>query len=64
MFLLNETDAFWFFQCECGTSRALTKPSARAEVTYRQYQNSNEQERVRQRYLSSRPAFSIPEVKR
>ena len=60
MFLLNETDGFWFFQCECGCSRALTKPSARASSMYQNYQNSVEQERSRQRYLSSRPGFSLP----
>ena len=60
MFLLNENDGFWYFQCECGCSRALTKPSARAESFYTNYQNSVEQERQRQRYLNSRPEYSLP----
>lgn len=66
MFLLGENDGFWMFACECGTTRALTKPSARAESLYRKYENGVEQERARQRYLSSRPAFSLPtmEVRR
>jgi hypothetical protein len=65
MFLLNETPEFWFFQCECGTSRALTKPSARAHSLYRSYQNSVEQERQRRKWLASRPDYSIPlEVRR
>ena len=62
MFLLNESDSFWFFQCECGTSRALTKPAARARSLYTTYQNSLEQERARQRYLASRPDFSLPSM--
>ena len=35
MFLLAENDGFWYFQCECGTSRALTKQAAekRAELS-------------------------------
>lgn len=61
MFLLNESEGFWYFQCECGCSRALTKPSARARSLYVGYQNSVEQERQRQRYLNSRPSFSIPQ---
>jgi len=60
MFLLNESPAFWFFQCECGTSRALSKPAARAESLYRAYQNSTEQERQRRKFLASRPDYSIP----
>lgn len=59
MFLLNENDGFWFFQCECGTSRALTKPAQRAASLYATYENSAEQARQRQRYLDSRPAFSF-----
>jgi hypothetical protein len=58
MFLLNENDGFWYFQCECGCARALTKPSARAQSLYVGYKNSVEQERKRQQYLSSRPSFS------
>ncbi len=29
MSLINEGDDFWFFACECGTTRAISKPSAR-----------------------------------
>jgi hypothetical protein len=64
MFLLNESDSFWFFQCECGCSRALTKPAARAASLYTKYQNSVEQERQRRKWLASRPEYSIPEVRR
>lgn len=64
MFLLSESDGFWLFQCECGCSRALTKPSQRAASLYQRYQNSMEQERQRQRWLASRPEYSLPEVRR
>jgi hypothetical protein len=60
MFLLGETDEAWLFAHGCGTTRALVKPSTRAESLYRKFENSVEQERARQRYLSSRPEFSIP----
>ncbi len=59
MFLLGENDGFWMFACECGCTRALTKPSARAQSLYTSYQNSIEQERQRRKFLSSRPDFSF-----
>jgi hypothetical protein len=59
MFLLGENDGFWMFACGCGTTRALTKPAQRAASLYQTYENSTEQERQRQRYLESRPAYSF-----
>lgn len=58
MFLLGESDGFWMFAHGCGTTRALTKPTLRAESLYAGYQNSVEQERQRRRFLESRPSFS------
>ena len=61
MFLLGESDQFWMFAHGCGTTRALTKPSARAISQYTNYQNSVEQERQRRRYLESQHReYSIP----
>lgn len=60
MFLLNENDGFWFFQCECGTSRALTKPSAREQSLYQAYKNNAEQERQLRKYLERQKAYSLP----
>ena len=60
MFLLSESDGFWMFACECGTTRALTKPAQRAASMYRHYENSIEQERQKRKWLASRPAYSIP----
>jgi hypothetical protein len=60
MFLLNENEAFWFFQCECGCSRALTKPTQRAASLYTKYQNSLDQQRRLTRYLETRREYSFP----
>jgi len=62
MFLLGESDQFWMFAHGCGTTRALTKPATRAQSMYANYKNSQEQERQRQRYLNSRPEFSLPSI--
>ncbi len=65
MFLLNETADFWFFAHGCGTTRAVTKPAARAIANYQKYVNSTEQERQLRRYLESHHReYSIPEVKK
>jgi hypothetical protein len=60
MFLLNENESFWMFQCECGCSRALTKPAQRAASLYAAYENSVEQQRRLVKYLNSRPSYSFP----
>jgi len=60
MKLLNEGEAFWFFACECGCTRAVSKPSTREKSYHDKYQRDVEEIKRRQRILSSRPEFSIP----
>jgi hypothetical protein len=60
MFLLSESEAFWMFQCECGCSRALTKPAQRAASLYTKYQNDLDQQRRLTRYLEAKKEFSFP----
>lgn len=60
MKLMKESDTFWFFFCECGCTRAISKPSTRAASLHEKYQRDIEEIRARQRFLSSRPEYSLP----
>ena len=51
MKLTHETETFWCFTCSCGCVRAFSKPSVKAEATYRK--ETANAERIRQ--LQARP---------
>lgn len=63
MKLLNEGDSFWFFHCECGCTRAISKPATREASLRQKYEQDIEEIRERQRRLDSRPESSFPSVK-
>lgn len=63
MFLLGETDEAWMFAHGCGTTRAIVKPSTRAQSIEARYQRDIEEIKVRQRFWSSRPEYSLPSKK-
>lgn len=60
MKLMNENQSFWFFYCECGCTRAVSKPSTREKSIYTKYQNDAEEIRRRQKILGSRREYSLP----
>lgn len=60
MSLINEGDGFWFFACPCGCTRAVSKPSTREASMHAKYQQDVDALRRRQRFLDSRPEYSIP----
>ena len=64
MFLINETDEAWMFAHGCGCTRAIIKPPARAKSMREKYDRDIEYLRRVQAYSTSRPAFSLPGVKR
>ena len=63
MFLVGETDEAWMFAHGCGTTRAIVKPSTREQSIRARYERDIEELRKHQRYLGSRPEYSIPKLK-
>lgn len=59
MFLLNEGPDFWFFACECGCTRALSKPSGRDKSLHAVMERDIAQIKERQRILGNRKAYSF-----
>lgn len=60
MKLMKESDDFWFFFCECGCTRAVSKPSTRDRSIFTKYQQDIETIKYRQKVLGSRREYSLP----
>ena len=64
MKLMAEKDGFAMFFCECGCTRAISLPSTRAASLYIKYERDLEEIRARQKFLASRPEYSLPSAKK
>jgi hypothetical protein len=60
MFLLGETEEAWMFAHGCGTTRAIVKPSTRAQSLQARYERDIEEIRARQKFWNSRPEYLLP----
>lgn len=58
MYLLSESDTFWFFAHGCGTTRAVSKPLARERAAYENAQRDAAS--IRRRQAQSKVVYSIP----
>ena len=62
MRLINEGDTFWMFACECGCTRAISKPSVRARTSREKCDRDIADLRRRQRLMESRREYSLPSI--
>ena len=59
MKLINEGDGFWMFACECGCTRAISKPSTRNRSMLEKEQRDIDELVRTRKLIDARKAYSF-----